>query len=161
MNEEEYVELLIKTTESCGTTDPVEARKGCLIPGNIVVVRPAGWTWGKEERNPEKFGIVSMLKSQYNKIWIEPEYNYSHPILNEKGEVTEAYSSNIFIKKGKNIFTPPVKCGLLPGTYRQYLLSKRACREKVLYKDDIKNADEVYIGNSVRGLRKVILKCKM
>jgi para-aminobenzoate synthetase/4-amino-4-deoxychorismate lyase len=46
--------------------------------------------------------------------------------LNEHGEVTEGAISNILIRRDKKLFTPPVTCGLLPGTYRRYLLEERA-----------------------------------
>jgi branched-subunit amino acid aminotransferase/4-amino-4-deoxychorismate lyase len=78
--------------------------------------------------------------------------------FNERGEVTEAHSSNVFIKKGGKFYTPPVTSGLLPGTYRQYLLDKgEKYSEKVLHLKDLKKADEIYICNSVRGLRRVYL----
>jgi para-aminobenzoate synthetase/4-amino-4-deoxychorismate lyase len=78
---------------------------------------------------------------------------------NSKGEVTEGSRANIFIKKGGVFYTPPVKCGLLPGVYRKYLLEKwpKKYREKVIKLKDLKNADEIYICNSLRGLWKVEL----
>lgn len=83
---------------------------------------------------------------------------YDVIFFNKKGGLTEAHSSNIFIKKGGYFFTPPVSCGLLPGTYRGMLLAKGVkYREKVLYKKDLLNADSVYICNSVRGMRRVYL----
>ncbi len=77
--------------------------------------------------------------------------------LNEKGEVTEGAISNIIVKTGKNYYTPPVKSGLLNGVYRQYLLNSQIfpLKEKVLYKQDIINAEKLFICNSVRGLVEV------
>lgn len=78
--------------------------------------------------------------------------------FNERGELTEAHSSNVFIKKNGIYYTPPVSCGLLPGTYREMLLEKGGkYREKVLYKKDLMSADSIYICNSVRGMREVVL----
>ncbi|HRU38533.1 MAG TPA: aminodeoxychorismate synthase component I [Candidatus Goldiibacteriota bacterium] len=77
---------------------------------------------------------------------------------NERGEITEAHSSNIFIKKKGIFYTPPVSCGLLPGTYRQLLLDKGGkYREKVLRKRDLRTADSIYLCNSVRGMREVLV----
>ena len=76
---------------------------------------------------------------------------------NEKGEVTEARSSNVFVKVKNTLFTPPVKCGLLPGTLRQDLLASGECREKVIHTAGLGKA-EVFLGNSVRGLRRVRVK---
>ena len=72
--------------------------------------------------------------------------------FNESGEVTEGAITNVIIKKGKEYFTPPTSSGLLPGTYREHLLSSQEVplKEKVLYKEDLLNADEIFIVNSVR-----------
>lgn len=78
---------------------------------------------------------------------------------NEKKQVTEGAISNIIIKKGRYFYTPPLKCGLLDGVCRRYLFEakKIPLKEKILYKSDIKNADEIYMVNSVRGMTRVIL----
>jgi para-aminobenzoate synthetase / 4-amino-4-deoxychorismate lyase len=76
--------------------------------------------------------------------------------LNERGEVTEGAISNVLIEKEGQWFTPPVACGLLPGTYRRHLLeTKPAVAERVLKLEDILSADAVYICNAVRGCREV------
>lgn len=78
---------------------------------------------------------------------------------NEKGEVTEAHSSNIFAEIKGIFYTPPVSCGLLPGTFREYLLKKNPSlyKERVLYPKDLINADNLYLVNSVRGFVKTAL----
>jgi para-aminobenzoate synthetase/4-amino-4-deoxychorismate lyase len=78
--------------------------------------------------------------------------------LNERGEVTEGAISNIFIEKDGRWFTPPVECGLLAGVYRRHLLETRqGIEERVLYSEDLRLADAVYLANAVRGLRKVAI----
>lgn len=91
--------------------------------------------------------------------WYETDLeNYFDLIFsNEKNEITEGTRCNIFIKKDGKLFTPPTKCGLLNGVLRQKLIDKGECQEKILYKKDILEADEIYCGNSVRGLVKVSL----
>jgi para-aminobenzoate synthetase/4-amino-4-deoxychorismate lyase len=76
--------------------------------------------------------------------------------LNERGEVTEGAISNVFVEKDGRWLTPPVECGLLPGVYRRHLLEARAnAEERVLYAEDLRRADAVYLCNAVRGLRRV------
>jgi para-aminobenzoate synthetase/4-amino-4-deoxychorismate lyase len=76
--------------------------------------------------------------------------------LNERNEVTEGAINNVFIEKEGRWFTPPVSCGLLPGTYRRYLLETNpSTAERTLQMEDLVSADAVYICNSVRGCRKV------
>lgn len=75
--------------------------------------------------------------------------------FNSRGELTEGSISNVFVLKNKNLYTPPVKCGLLPGILREHLLQTKRAQEKVLYRKDVLNAQKLYIGNSVRGLLSV------
>ncbi len=75
--------------------------------------------------------------------------------LNKRGQFTEGTISNIFILKGKSFYTPSLNSGLLPGVLREHLIKEGKVREKILYLKDFKNADKVYVGNSVRGLIEV------
>ncbi len=75
--------------------------------------------------------------------------------LNNRGEVAEGAITNIFIKINKNIYTPPLKSGALPGVLREHLLETGKVKEKLIRVSDLKKADQVYVGNSVRGLIKV------
>jgi para-aminobenzoate synthetase/4-amino-4-deoxychorismate lyase len=78
--------------------------------------------------------------------------------LNEREEVTEGASNNIFIEKDGQLFTPPQECGLLNGVYRRVVLEENSnAREKVLYLTDLLEADNIFVCNSIRGWRKVIL----
>lgn len=81
--------------------------------------------------------------------------SYDTAFINSKNEITEGARSNIFIKQNGTLYTPPVSCGLLGGILRKNLLTKGACHEKTLYRNDLLNAEEVYCGNSVRGLIRV------
>lgn len=78
---------------------------------------------------------------------------------NKKNQITEGAISNIIIKKGEIYYTPPISCGLLDGVYRRHLLrgGKIPLKEKILYKSDIRNADKLYMINSVRGMAEAAL----
>ncbi|QXE89681.1 aminodeoxychorismate synthase component I [Geomonas subterranea] len=76
---------------------------------------------------------------------------------NERGEVTEgAYSNLIAVIDGTKC-TPPLGCGLLPGTLRQELLAQGTIEERVLSREDLARAEVVFLVNSVRGWRRVTL----
>lgn len=76
--------------------------------------------------------------------------------LNSRGEVTEGAISSIFIEKNGRWLTPPVECGLLAGVYRRHILETRPeVEERILYIEDLRHADAIYIANAVRGLRRV------
>jgi para-aminobenzoate synthetase/4-amino-4-deoxychorismate lyase len=47
-------------------------------------------------------------------------------------------------------YTPPVECGLLAGTFRQYLLDTNQLKERIIKKEELKKADKIYLINSVR-----------
>lgn len=50
-------ELLIKSSDTTNP-DPVKDLRGCYKKGDVVVVKPDGWSWGKEELKKEKFYIL-------------------------------------------------------------------------------------------------------
>ncbi len=77
--------------------------------------------------------------------------------FNEKGELTEGARSNIVLKIDGNFYTSPVKCGLLNGILRQKMINDGKIIEKVLYKNDLFNAEKIYCINSIRGKTEVEL----
>lgn len=79
--------------------------------------------------------------------------------VNELGELTEAANSNVFVEAGGELLTPPVSAGLLPGVYRELVLETNPkAREATLTPEDLHGATAVYICNSVRGWRQVIVR---
>ncbi|HWS84145.1 MAG TPA: aminodeoxychorismate synthase component I [Ktedonobacteraceae bacterium] len=79
--------------------------------------------------------------------------------LNEKGEVTEGATNNIFIERDGSLLTPSLYCGLLNGVYRQHILEENPrAQEVVLHLNDLLDAEKIYICNAIRGLHEVKLK---
>jgi para-aminobenzoate synthetase/4-amino-4-deoxychorismate lyase len=76
--------------------------------------------------------------------------------LNERDEITEGTITNVFVEISGILYTPPVTSGLLPGTLRRHLLDTGRCRERILTLDDLKRAEAIYLGNSVRGLVRAV-----
>jgi para-aminobenzoate synthetase/4-amino-4-deoxychorismate lyase len=74
--------------------------------------------------------------------------------FNENSFLVEASRHNLFIKRANQIFTPPISDGALPGVLRQTLIQDRShpVIEKSLNLADLKNTEEIYLGNSLRGL---------
>jgi 4-amino-4-deoxychorismate lyase len=70
---------------------------------------------------------------------------------NERGEICEGARTNVFLPRGDALLTPPLACGLLPGTLRARLLAEGRAKEAALCLADLENV-EFYMGNSVRGL---------
>ena len=78
--------------------------------------------------------------------------------INEHGHVTEGAIHNIFVRQGAQWRTPPVSDGLLPGVYRNHLLATRtSIIESSLTPEDLRTADELWLTNAVRGIRRATL----
>ena len=77
---------------------------------------------------------------------------------NIEGEFTEGAISNLFLSIEGKLYTPPLRCGLLPGVLRGELLSSGRVYERVLNLEDAKCSDRIFMGNSVRGLLEANLK---
>ncbi|HJW89881.1 MAG TPA: chorismate-binding protein, partial [Anaerolineales bacterium] len=71
-------------------------------------------------------------------------------LWNERGELTESTRANLLIELDGVRYTPPVDCGLLPGTYRGYLLDQELIKERVIRIEDLVNNPPLYLINSVR-----------
>ena len=72
-------------------------------------------------------------------------------LWNERGEVTESCLANLMVKLDGVWRTPPLSCGLLPGTMRRHLLESGQVREAVISRETVRNASEIALVNSVRG----------
>ena len=86
--------------------------------------------------------------------------NTSHDDLilwNERQEVTETCIYNLVVQKDGELLTPPVECGLLPGTMRAYLLEQQKIKEAVIKLADIKQCEAIYLINSVRKWQRGII----
>ena len=76
--------------------------------------------------------------------------------LNEKGEVTEGSITNIYIEKRGQLYTPPAECGLLKGIMRGVMMKKNPdIKERKISIKDLKEADAIYISNSIIGFQKI------
>lgn len=123
---------------------------------------------------PIKTNKVSISKIQtnskepllYHKTTYRPWYDeamekirqgliFDEIFFNEKGELTEGARSNVLLQIDGELFTPPVKCGLLNGVLRQKLLNEGKIKEKVLYLKDLQKAEKIFCINSVRGIVEV------
>ena len=72
--------------------------------------------------------------------------------LNQRGEIAEASASNVFVRIDERLVTPPLTSGALDGCLRRSLIADGSCVEGVLRMEDLKQADAIYFGNSVREL---------
>ncbi|NOZ45414.1 MAG: 4-amino-4-deoxychorismate lyase [Chlorobi bacterium] len=79
-------------------------------------------------------------------------------ILNEKTEICEFISSNIFIIKNSTIYTPPITAGCVNGIMRKIVIEIAAklnykLVEKKLVVDNLNEAEEVFSTNAIQGIQ--------
>lgn len=79
---------------------------------------------------------------------------------NERGEITESTIANIVLDIDGELVTPPVESGLLAGTFRNYLLAEGRLRERVIRVEEVQEAKEFFLINSVRKWMRVRLRRK-
>jgi len=78
-------------------------------------------------------------------------------MLNERGEVTECTSANIFVVRGEKVLTPPLNSGCLEGVTRGILMEIApeagvSVLEQALRPEDLYSAGEVFISSTNRNL---------
>lgn len=74
--------------------------------------------------------------------------------LNYKDEVSETSYANIFFRRGKVLYTPSLRCGILPGVMRNDIIkfsreNGYSIEKTKLTLEDLKLMDEAFISNSV------------
>lgn len=110
-----------------------------------------------------EFAGAKALSWAMNLRWLEraQEKGYDEVLLlNERGEVSECTSANVFAKFGQEVRTPPLSAGCLPGVTRQLLLDTirvEGCqvREAALTVADLHRADACFITSSTRDVRAI------
>lgn len=76
-------------------------------------------------------------------------------LFNERGEVTESTIANVAVELDGLLWTPPLACGLLPGTRRARMLVEGSLQERPMAIEEVAKAPRVLLLNSVRGIWRV------
>ena len=76
---------------------------------------------------------------------------------NDRGTLAEGAVSTVFVRLGGTWWTPPVEDGALPGVLREELLARGRVQERSLTPADVAHAEDLAIGNALRGLRRARL----
>ena len=83
-------------------------------------------------------------------------------LVNDDGMLTEASSSNIFLVKGEKIYTPSIRCGILPGITREEVIRlagkflKTKTRQVFIKKSFLCDASEIFLTNSLAEIVPVV-----
>jgi branched-chain amino acid aminotransferase len=112
-----------------------------------------------------EFSSTKMLSWAQNLVWYEQARERGldeYVLLNERGDIAECTSANIFAVFSGTVCTPPLSSGCLPGVTRALLLTEiRApgltTAERPLTPADLEKADQVLISSTTRDLLVVAL----
>lgn len=82
-------------------------------------------------------------------------------ILNEKGNIIETISSNIFLVINNKLITPPIEEGCINGIIRNQIINfaklyEIICTERSVQQNDLLSADEIFLTNSINGIQWVV-----
>jgi branched-chain amino acid aminotransferase len=107
-----------------------------------------------------EFSGAKILSWCHNLAWYEEAQQRGFDemvLLNERGEISECTSANIFAANGSEVATPPLSAGCLPGVTRELLLDEIrvpgiSVIERTLQPGDLERADQVFITSTTRDL---------
>ena len=78
-------------------------------------------------------------------------------LLNNYGRIADSTIANIFIIKDETIYTPALSEGCIAGVMRRFILEELKLNFKIMEREisvnDLENADEVFLTNSIKGIR--------
>ncbi len=102
---------------------------------------------------------LSSFKNCNSLIYILASVDYKNKnlndqlILNERNEICEGTSSNIFWIKNNQTYTTPLTAGCVNGVLRQVLINLLNVQEKSLSEKELIEADEAFLSNMGTGIR--------
>jgi branched-chain amino acid aminotransferase len=136
-----------------------------------LTTQPKDWGAGarltvvpQARHSAQMFAGAKTLSWSMNLCWYEMAQQKGFDealLLNEKGNVSECTSANIFIASGSEVWTPPLSSGCLPGVTRDVLLHEVHVEGIRLVERDfglgeLYAAGEVFITSTTRNLLPVL-----
>jgi branched-chain amino acid aminotransferase len=124
-----------------------------------------GLTIGFFDKIKKPINILSNIKSANGLLYImaarfAKEQKWDDAIIfNDKGLVCESSTNNIFLVEDQKVITPPLSSGCLDGVFRKNLIAflktdqSFNIAEKEIHIDELKTANEIWLTNSISGLR--------
>jgi len=76
-------------------------------------------------------------------------------LFNDRAELVSACTANVFIVREERITTPPRSSGARAGVIREWVMNRRKVEERRLRREDVVNADEIFLTNSWIGVMPV------
>ncbi len=128
----------------------------CTV-GVMADAPPSAWRYAISPIQTQSGDVLLRHKTNWRETY-ETELARVSPgcdeilFTNERRHLTEGGRSNIFIRRNGKLLTPLLSEGLLDGCLRRALIDEGTCEEVLLRPADLATAEEVFLGNSLRGL---------
>jgi para-aminobenzoate synthetase/4-amino-4-deoxychorismate lyase len=79
-------------------------------------------------------------------------------LYNEQGKLTEFTIGNLVVELDGELSTPPISCGVLPGTFRAHLLETGQVVERTIPVNQLQDCAKIFRVNSIRKWQNVRIK---
>jgi branched-subunit amino acid aminotransferase/4-amino-4-deoxychorismate lyase len=76
-------------------------------------------------------------------------------LFNDRAELISASMANVFLLRDDHLCTPPRSSGCRAGVIREWVIQRRKVEERRLRREDVVNADEIFLTNSWIGVMPV------
>jgi len=76
-------------------------------------------------------------------------------LFNDRAELVSACMANVFVLRDERLCTPPRSSGARPGVIREWVIARRKVQERRLRREDVVNADEIFLTSSWIGVMPV------
>lgn len=73
-------------------------------------------------------------------------------LFNDRAELVSACMANVFLVRDDRISTPPRSSGARAGVIREWVIGRRKVEERRLRREDVVNADEIFLTSSWIGV---------
>lgn len=134
----------------------------CKIPADIEMEKGFSAITLEDSRRRDNFiKAIDLLPSILMMDRVREARAYE-AILIRNNEVTECISSNVFIVKNNQLFTPPASHYILSGITRNFIIdiakqNKIPCEEKIITPAMLKSADEIWVTGSTKQLAPIVI----
>ncbi len=127
-------------------------RRGVRV-GTAVNRRPGAGAFPGQVKSNQYLGHILALVDGMERYAHRRGGFFEILLRDQRGHLSEGTVSNVFIVREGEIWTPPVSCGILMGTTRQWALDEARrmgvrCHEAPLTRYDLYNAEEVFLTNT-------------
>jgi len=76
-------------------------------------------------------------------------------LFNDRAELVSACMANVFLLRDERLCTPSRSSGARPGVIREWVIGRKKVEERRLRREDVVNADEIFLTNSWIGVMPV------